>query len=202
MCRGGQIWKRSQHMTHPFHSESHSTRERNWKHKIHRLKVQCFITRLQTEYTFVWRVVRCSIVLPVWWVASLSTLNMWMLCIYIYTVLHTDELLGEMSNQKSYTKWNVDSKVVRNLKRKKRNRDPKKEARVFMMCIHNIIYIYIYTYYICMRVCVYMLKQVYWFIVLRDALRNSKYTIGWTCCANPMVGILGDFSWPHDPTSP
>lgn len=63
--------------------------------------------------------------------------------LYIYIVLHTDELLGKMSNQKSYTKWNVDSKVVRNLKRKKRNRDPKKEARVFMMCIHNIIYIYI-----------------------------------------------------------
>jgi hypothetical protein len=63
--------------------------------------------------------------------------------LYIYIVLHTDELLGKMSNQKSYTKWNVDSKVVRNLKRKKRNRDPKKEARVFMMCIHNIIYIYL-----------------------------------------------------------
>lgn len=60
-------------------------------------------------------------------------------CIYI--VLHTDELPGKMSNQKSYTKWNVDSKVVRNFKRKKRNRDPKKEARVFMMCTHNIIYI-------------------------------------------------------------
>ena len=75
------------------------------------------------------------------------------LYIYIYTVLHTDELLGEMSNQKSYTKWNVDSKAVRNLKRKKRNRDPKKEARVFMMCIHNI---YIHITYVCACVCTYV----------------------------------------------